>query len=181
MARDISTALNEKFLAPEVELFVAVELMFDSGTLRLWSGVGDKTLGGNVFTGTGSLLSVGGIEESDDLSAPGATISLNGVDSAIVSLAIQEPYQNRDCRILLGSGTDYFEIFSGFMDVMTIEDTGDTCTINLSVESRLIILDRIVPFRYTQETQNSRYPGDNFFSTVASIQDKKVEWEMGED
>ena len=181
MARDISTALNTKFLSQAVELFVAVELRFDSGTLRLWSGVGDKTIAGNIFTGTGSLLSVGGIEESDDLSSPGATISLNGVDSAIVSTAIQEPYQNRECSILLGSGNDYFEIFSGFMDVMTIEDSGDTCTVNLSVESRLIILDRVVPFRYTQETQNSRYPGDNFFSTVASIQDKKVAWEMGED
>lgn len=181
MPRDISTALNDKFLSQAVELFVAVELLFDSGPLRLWSGVGDKTIEGNTYTGTGSLLSVGGIEETDDLSSPGATVSLNGVDSSLVSLAIQEPYQNRVCRILLGSGTDHFEIFSGFMDVMTIEDTGDTCTINLSVESRLIILDRIVPFRYTQETQNSRYPGDNFFSTVASIQDKKVAWEMGED
>ena len=67
------------------------------------------------------------------------------------------------------------------MDVMTIEDSGDTCMINISVESRLIILDRVVPLRYTQETQNSRYPGDTFFSTVTSLQDKKVSWKMGED
>ena len=76
---------------------------------------------------------------------------------------------------------DFFEIFSGFMDVMTIEDSSDTCQISLSVESRLILLDRKVPLRYTQETQESRYPGDTFFSYVASLQDKKVEWEMGED
>lgn len=181
MARDISTVLNDKFLSKEVELFVAVELMFDSSPLRIWSGVGDKIIGGNTYTGTGSLLSVGGIEETDDLSSPGATVSLSGVDSSLISIAIQEPYQNRECRILLGSGNDFFEVFSGFMDVMTIEDTGGTCTVNLSVESRLIILDRIVPFRYTQETQQSRYPGDTFFSTVASIQDKKLTWKMGED
>lgn len=181
MRDNFSTSLNEKFLSNAVELFVAVELMLDTGALRLWSGIGDKTISGNVYTGTGSLLGVSGIEETDDLSSPGATITLNGVDSALVSLAIQEPYQNRDCRILLGSGDDFFEIFSGFMDVMTIEDSGETCVISLSVESRLIILDRIVPLRYTQETQNSRYPGDTFFSTVASLQDKKVEWNMGED
>lgn len=179
--RDISTALSDKFLGKEVDLFVAVELMFDSGALRIWSGIGDKSIGGQTYTGTGSLLSVGGIEESDGLSAPGASISLNGVDSSLVSLAIQEPYQNRDCRILLGSGGDFFEIFSGFMDVMTIEDNGETCIINLTVESRLIILDRKVPLRYTQETQNSLYPGDTFFSTVASLQDKKVDWKMGRD
>ena len=179
--RDISTTLNNKFLGKEVDLFVAVELMFDSGALRIWSGIGDKSIGGQTYTGTGSLLSVGGIEESDDLSAPGASISLSGVDSSLVSLAIQEPYQNRDCRILLGSGDDFFEIFSGFMDVMTIEDSGETCIINLTVESRLIILDRRVPLRYTQETQNSLYPGDTFFSTVASLQDKKIDWKMGRD
>lgn len=179
--RDISTALSDKFLGKEVDLFVAVELMFDSGALRIWSGIGDKSIGGQTYTGTGSLLSVGGIEESDGLSAPGASISLSGVDSSLVSLAIQEPYQNRDCRILLGSGGDFFEIFSGFMDVMTIEDNGETCIINLTVESRLIILDRKVPLRYTQETQNSLYPGDTFFSTVASLQDKKVDWKMGRD
>ena len=179
--RDISTTLSDKFLGKEVDLFVAVELMFDSGALRIWSGIGDKSIGGQTYTGTGSLLAVGGIEESDGLSAPGANISLNGVDSSLVSLAIQEPYQNRDCRILLGSGNDYFEVFSGFMDVMTIEDSGDTCIINLTVESRLITLDRKIPLRYTQETQESRYPGDTFFSAVASLQDKKVEWNMGED
>ena len=179
--RDISATLNSKFLSRDVDLFVAVELMFDSGALRIWSGIGDKSIGGQTYTGAGSLLSVGGIEESDDLSAPGANISLNGVDTSLVSLAIQEPYQNRDCRILLGSGDDFFEIFSGFMDVMTIEDSGETCLINLSVESRLILLDRKVPLRYTQETQNSRYPGDTFFSTVASLQDKKVNWKMGRD
>ena len=179
--RDISTTLSDKFLGKEVDLFVAVELMFDSGALRIWSGIGDKSIGGQTYTGTGSLLAVGGIEESDGLSAPGANISLNGVDSSLVSLAIQEPYQNRDCRILLGSGNDYFEVFSGFMDVMTIEDSGDTCIINLTVESRLIILDRKIPLRYTQETQESRYPGDTFFSAVASLQDKKVNWKRGED
>ena len=179
--RDISTALSDKLLGKDVDLFVAVELMFDSGALRIWSGIGDKSIGGQTYTGTGSLLSVGGIEESDGLSAPGASISLSGVDSSLVSLAIQEPYQNRDCRILLGSGDDFFEIFSGFMDVMTIEDNGETCIINLTVESRLIILDRKVPLRYTQETQNSLYPGDTFFSTVASLQDKKVDWKMGRD
>lgn len=179
--RDISTALSDKLLGKDVDLFVAVELMFDSGALRIWSGIGDKSIGGQTYTGTGSLLSVGGIEESDDLSAPGASISLNGVDSSLVSLAIQEPYQNRDCRILLGSGDDFFEIFSGFMDVMTIEDSGETCIINLTVESRLILLDRKTPLRYTQETQNSLYPGDTFFSTVASLQDKKVNWKMGRD
>lgn len=179
--RGLSTTLVNRFAGNSVDLFVAVELMFDTGALRIWSGIGEKTISGQIYTGTGSLLAVGGMEETDSLSAPGANITLNGVDSSLVSLAMQEPYQNRSCRILLGSGTAFFEIFSGFMDVMTIEDSGDTCVINLTAESRLIMLDRKVPLRYTQETQQARYPGDTFFSFVAGLQDKKVEWNMGED
>ncbi len=181
MSRNINSSLVSVLTSDAVELFVAVELFFDTGTLRLWSGTGDKVLNGNTYTGTGSLLSVSGIEESDGMNAAGANITLNGVDSSIVSIAIQEPYQNRDCKILIGSGNTAFEVFSGFMDTMTIEDTGDTCQINISVESRLIILDRKVPLRYTQETQDNLYPGDTFFSTVTSLQDKKVSWKMGED
>ena len=33
--RDISATLNSKFLSHDVDLFVAVELMFDSGALRI--------------------------------------------------------------------------------------------------------------------------------------------------
>ena len=43
--RNISTTLNDKFLGKDVDLFVAVELMFDSGALRIWSGIGDKSIG----------------------------------------------------------------------------------------------------------------------------------------
>ena len=38
--RNISTTLSDKFLSKNVDLFVAVELMFDSGALRIWSGIG---------------------------------------------------------------------------------------------------------------------------------------------
>ena len=56
--RNISTTLSDKFLSKDVDLFVAVELMFDSGALRIWSGIGDKSIGGQTYTGTGSLLSL---------------------------------------------------------------------------------------------------------------------------
>lgn len=181
MSRNISTNLVNAFNGSSVELFVAVEMQFDAGTFRIWSGNYDKTIGGNLFTGTGSLLNISGIEEGSDLSAKGVNISLSGIDTSIVAIALSEPYQNRVCKILVGSGNEYYEAFSGFLDVMTIEDSGDSCQINVTVESRLISLDRKVPLRYTQETQSHRYPGDTFFSTVTSLQDKKVEWNMGQD
>lgn len=174
--RDISTNLYNKLTSKSVDLYYAVEFFFDGGTMRVWTGVGDKVINGNTYTGTGSLLGISGLEENDNLSAPGVTITLSGLDSAIVSLALQEPYQNRECRVHIGSDGDTLEVFSGFMDVMTIDDSGDSCSISVSVESRLIILDRKSSFRYTQETQEARYSGDTFFSYVADLADKQVVW-----
>lgn len=179
--RNFSNALDSRFLSDAVNLFIAVELFFDQGTLRYWTGVGNKTINGNTYTGAGTLLNVGGLEESDDLSAPGASVTLSGVDSNLVSTALQEPYQNRECRIHLGSENETFEVFSGFMDTMTIDDSGDTCTINIQCESRLILLDRIVPLRYTQETQERLYPGDTFFSFVTALADRQVTWGRASD
>lgn len=174
--RTINSNLYNKLISGSVDLYHAVELFFDGGTVRLWTGVGDKVINGNTYTGTGSLLGISGLEENDNLSSPGVNIALGGLDSSIVSIALQEPYQNRECKIHIGSGADTLEVFSGFMDVMSIDDSGDTCSISVSVESRLIILDRKSAFRYTQETQEARYPGDTFFSYVADLADKQVVW-----
>ena len=174
--RDINSNLYNKLISNSVDLYYAVELFFDGGTVRLWTGVGDKVISGNTYTGTGSLLGISGLEENDNLSSPGVTITLSGLDSTIVSLALQEPYQNRECKIYIGSDGDTLEVFSGFMDIMSIDDSGDNCSISVSIESRLIILDRKSTFRYTQETQEARYPGDTFFSYVADLADKQVVW-----
>ncbi len=177
MSRTIPTGLLTKMNSSEItDLFFAVEMFFDSGTLRVWSGVGNKTIGGNTFTGTGALLSVSGMEESSDMAFNGASVTLSGVDSSLISAALTEPYQNRICKIYFGSDSDVLELYQGYMDVMMIEDSGETSTITMNIEGRLIVLERVVVRRYTQESQVSRYPSDTFFSYTADLADKPVIW-----
>lgn len=174
--RTIPAALITALEQQSVDLYFAVELLFDTSPLRIWSGIGETVIGGNTYTGTGSLLSITTAEESNDLAANGASITLSGVDSGIIALALTEPYQSRICKIYIGSGENVLEVFSGYMDVMTFDDGGDTCTITLTVESRLITMDRAVSLRYTQESQAARYPTDTFFSYVADLADKSITW-----
>jgi len=160
-----------------IQPYYAVELLFDDGPLRLWTGYGDKTIEGNNYFGSGSVLSISGLEEVADMTATGCSVALSGIDSQIVSLALQEPYQGRSVRIFVGiEGEDPVEVFGGFIDVMSIEDQGDTSNVSVTVESRLVELERVRPFRYTDESQKSRYPNDEFFSYVADIQDKEIVW-----
>ena len=178
MSRIVPSSILTALSQPEVQPFYAVEFSFDSGTLRFWSGYGDRVIQGQTYTGTGSLLSISGMEEAADMSAKSSTVSMSGIPGELVSLALQESYQNRPCRILFGvvNSTDIVESFAGFMDKMSIEDSGDTATITMSIESKWVKLDRLIARRYTSESQKSRYATDTFFDFVADLQDKEVVW-----
>jgi len=182
MSRPITTALFNALNQDNIRPFYAVELMFDSAPLRMWTGMGDKTItvqgASQTFTGTGSLLSIGDLSEVKDLSAENLDITLSGIPSEIVSLALQEPYQKRVCRLYIGeqSTSDIVEVFSGKMDKMSIADSGEDSVIKLSVESKLVELERNSGWRYTNDNHQSRYSSDTFFSYVASLQDQQIAW-----
>ena len=100
MSRTINSGLLTALTGDLVEPYYAVELFFDNGTLRFWTGIGDRTIDSNTYTGTGSLLSVGPSEEVSDLSAKSMSLTLTGLDSSIISLALQEPYQRRQAKYI---------------------------------------------------------------------------------
>ncbi len=199
MSRDISTAFNGGLDDTVVEPFFAVELFFDNNeTLRLWSGIGELTHGGVVYYGTSTLLAVSEIEETAQISARGASLTLSGVPSSVVALALSEPYQGRTAKIYFGLynnttstvGTTfvtqdnatkvYFEslveVFVGYMDQMKIEESGETTTIQLLIENKLIDLERPRNSRFTSEFQKATYPTDKGFDFVESMQDLVINW-----
>jgi len=204
--RDISTAIQNNLEDDVVYPFFAIELEFDSGPLRLWTGVGTLVFEGVSYTGTGNLLDVSSIEETTEIAVRGATITLSGMPSEVISLALQSPYQGRVCKIYFGmfskgslqkedgayilledggkiqlelQETGLTQIFSGYMDEMNIDEGPDYGTIELKVENKLIDLERARTRRYTSEYQKSVYPGDLGLDFVESLQDKKVVWGRG--
>lgn len=178
MSRTLPSDLLASLSQPEVYPYYAVDLNFDSAPVRFWTGHGDRTIGVDTYLGSGNLLSIGGLEEASDLSAKNITLTLSGVPASLVSLAVQEPYQRRSCKVYFGT-TDTsapIEVFSGLMNQMTIEDGGETSTISLSVESKLVRLEKASNWRYTDANHKSRNSGDDFFSYVADLQDKDIVW-----
>ena len=195
MSRTIDSGLLAALTGNAVEPFYAVELLFDVkatidvngnpidlGPMRMWTGLGTRTI--NVrgtdqdFAGTGALLNIAAAEEVADLSAKAMTISLSGIDTSLISLALQEPYQRRKARVYMGekSVSSVVEIFSGQMDTMQITDEPDASTVVMTIESKLVELERSRNWRYTDESHKSRHSDDTFFSYLQSIQDQKVAW-----
>jgi len=192
MSRDISVSLLNSLDDGVVHPFFAVDLMFDVregvdvngdpitfGPLYVWSGYGNLTIGSKTYLGAGQLLSVSSVEESTEIEAKGASITMSGIPSDFLSLALTEPYQGRECRIYFGmtnNPSDYAEVFSGELDQMNVSEESSTATISMTVENVLIKLERPVVRRFTDQDQRSRFPSDKGLEFVASLQDKEIFW-----
>lgn len=179
MSRDLTSTTISSLSDDVVYPFFAVELLFDgNNAVRMWTGSGTLTSGGNDYIGLGNLLNISAIEETAEMAVKGATITLSGVDPALLSLALSQPYQGRVCNIYFGvTGEEVFnQIFSGYMDQMNIEDGAETSSIQLLVENRLIDLERARVARFTSGYQKSIYRGDKGLDFVEDLQDKNIVW-----
>lgn len=183
MSRTLSTAMQSMATAEVVRPIYLVDMEFTSGSIYLWSGLGDLTFNSNTYIGAGDLLSIGSLQENTELTATGAKITLGGIKQSLLSLARDEPYQGRPIKIRLGGFDENGDliaspviVFSGFMDVMTISDNGETSTITVSAENKLIAFQKTAVRRYTAEDQKIDHPTDKGFEFVAKIQEKEIIW-----
>lgn len=187
MSRDLTSGMVGVTTADVVRPAYFVRMQFDSNDspsyLNVWSGVGDLAYGGNTYTGVGDLLSIGEIAESSDLSAAGISVSITGLKSEFLVIAKHHQYQGRPLTVALGafdsSGSliaDPTVMFSGFMDIMTITEGGDSSTISVSVENKLIAFERSKIRRYTAEDQKIDHPTDKGFEFVTAIVEKEIIW-----
>jgi hypothetical protein len=155
---------------------------FDSGTVRLWTGIGTLTWNGLEWTGAGNLLDITPIEETRDTRAIGIGVSLNGISSEIIALVLAHARLKKRGTIYfacLSNGAvvaDPIIAYRGFLDVPQIEDFGDKCNVTVTYESELIDLQRARVRRYTDNDQKLDYPSDKGFAYVAELQDREVLW-----
>lgn len=183
MVRTLTVGMEAATLADAVKPVLLVEMMFTSPA-RIWTGIGDIVWNGATWSGVGTLLGVGQIEETREIRATGLDISLSGVPSELISLALAEPYQGKTAKVYIGAFNtaggaliaDPYLAFSGRMDVMTIAERPDSPVINISTESRLIDLERPRERRWDHQDQITDHPGDMFFEFVSSIQNVEITW-----
>lgn len=183
MSRTLSSEMQAVATAEVVRPVYLVDMEFSSGSVYLWSGLGDLTFNSNTYIGAGDLLSIGAIQETTELTANGASVTLSGIKQSLLTIARDEPYQGRPLIIRLGAFDDAGDLisspvimFSGFMDVMTIADAGETSTINVTAENKLIAFQTTAVRRYTAEDQKIDHPADKGFEFVAKIQEKEIVW-----
>jgi hypothetical protein len=186
MSRTIPSSIINTLDDEVVRPFFAVELNFDNDPLRLWTGLGELSYDSKVWTGAGDLIAISSVEETSETAAKGASITITGIPSAVLALALTTPYQGRTCRIYFGmldssdAVIDLFEMFSGYMDQMSINESSSTGTIQVTAENKLIDLERARTARFTSAYQRSRNisgaSSDKGFDFVNDLQDQKLPW-----
>jgi hypothetical protein len=183
MSRDISAGVQSAISATEVQPIILFEGSFSSGTVYVWSGYGDLVWDGNTYLGVGTLGAISNVSEASEISAKGITVSMSGIPSSLISLVLGDVRQGAVGKVHMGflnsSGVvidDPILMFEGKLDVPSIQEGGDTSTITLSYESRLIDLQRAREGRYTNEDQLRAFPGDLGCAFIASLQEKIINW-----
>lgn len=183
MIRDVTAAAQSSIEASVVNWFLLFEAQFDSATLRFWTGIGELSYGGNTYTGAGTLIGFGSIKESVDLRNDATAIELQGLDSTLISLALQEDYQGRPIIVSLGTFdsdrnivADPVPILNGLADQMVISEDGKTATIRMTVESEVARFDRRSLRRYTAAGLQAIHPDDKGLNLVDALIEKDIRW-----
>jgi len=186
MSRDLTPDFAEALADRDLRPVIFFEGEFASGTVRLWSGLGEIGWAGQSWSGAGALLGLGSIEETSEVVAGGTSVSLSGIPLDLVQMAIAEARQGLPGRVWLGLLTAEGQIiadpvlaFAGRLDVPEITDDAESCRITISYERRLIDLNTARSWRYTHESQQVLHPGDLGFEYVTAIQDREITWGRG--
>lgn len=183
MSRDLTPEVAAAIAAGVVRPALFYEGEFASGWARFWTGLTPMQWGGRTWNPAGALIGLSPIEETTSVVANVVTVTLSGVPTDLVALAIEDARQGKPGRSWLAfldeSGAiipEPVQLAAGRLDVPEVEDGEDTCTIAISYETRAVDLTTPREWRYTHESQQVLFPGDLGLEFVTSLQEMEITW-----
>jgi hypothetical protein len=182
MPRTITPAVLAALLAPDVSLALMVEIGFRSGSVYIWSGLGDLSWNGHTWKGLGTLMGIAASEDAATVEARGISILLSGLDPALLADCQGEFQPGLPATVYLAvwSGgsiiPDPLVTWAGRTDQPTIDVQPDMVTIAQACESRLSDMNVAVDRRLTHLDQQMDWPGDLGLQFVDAIQEMTLFW-----
>lgn len=177
-----ATAAQQRHVRP----IVFLELRFDSGTLRLHNAVGTYTWGGFTWSGVGALGEVAPYEESDGASAYRISYRLSGLNSTILSEALnEEVFERLAIRYdgFIGDDgqlvADPDEIRRDYMDTMEIVRGDEMESVMLNCESEHVRDTQAPGGLFSDEDQQALFASDTGFQYLSQMIDANPYWGPG--
>lgn len=159
---------------------VLLELLFDSGTLRLCIGPYSITSGGNLYQHTGAALAVEPHGETAD-GTEGLQFTMTALPAGIFDLVVDEPYQRRLVRMLEqrfnadDTPADVASVeYIGRMVKLTSQEDPKSRTWTVQVQTEQFDAEgrRARNIRFSDAEQQRRYPGDLGAEFAASLEER---------
>lgn len=195
MPRTLSTSVLAAIAASQVSPVLFAVVAFADNTYYLFGGIGTLTPAGpasnplstfpygETFTGLGWLVKLSSIPATNKVQAQNITLALSGIPSTLVSEAINQVRITGTATIFLGfynsSGAlleDPIQVFAGGLDVPTLSDGGDTCTLSITCENPLLSLNLAPNRRFDDADQQIYHPGDLGLSFVDALAGLQLFW-----
>ena len=183
MSRALTAGAIAATIATAVKPILLAELDFSSGFVRCWTGVGTLSWGGHYWLGVGTFGGVSAPEEASDLRATSITFSMSGIPNTLLASVLGENYRGRSAKLWWafldasnGIVADPFLVFGGRMDTVAIVQGGESASVAVTAESRLVDLERARIRRFNDQDQQQLYPGDLGFQFIAPIQNVTLVW-----
>lgn len=169
--------------AGRIKPVLFLRMQFTDGPIFVWSGLGTLVWNAQTWIGVGNLGTISAVEESSEIKATNVTFTLSGIPQDLIMHALGQVRQGNTVQLWFGCLgdnnnvlADPLQLFAGRMDVPTIDEGADTCSISISVENRMIDLNRSRERRYTNQDQQIDKPGDLGFQYVQFIQQWAGTW-----
>ena len=102
MTRGLASDAQNAVAADVVRPVTLVHLALDSGHIYYTGADRDLIYDSNTYTGVGNFAGFSVVEEGVDLQTYSVTISLSGIPTALLSIALSEDYQNRFATLYQG-------------------------------------------------------------------------------
>lgn len=186
MSRDLGSAFAAELDKQKLRPCIFVQGEFVSGSLYVWSGSWQVSWNGHTWLPGAGLMAISALPETEDVNPTGVTVSLSGIPNAYLTKALAECRLSQKVRIWFGamdeSGAilaDPFQVFGGMMDAPVLDEGGDTSSIAIAVENRMINLQRASGRNYTHQDQQIDHSGDLGFIYVPTLQEMNLVWAKG--
>lgn len=153
---------------------IMIDLDFDSGSIGIWTRPFPGSFDGRTYRPLGGITGSLTSRQSLDRQTIDASAQLVGDSPELRAIAVQEEFQLRPARIRLGnidSGGQVFEavtLFRGRLrDIVIVDDAGDP-KVTCELDSIFAEIVTSAGLRYSDQDQQSLFPGDTFFDLVDS-------------
>lgn len=185
MSRPLTAAMVAAITAAVVRPVIFYQAtLADNSIVRYFSGLGTIVWNTFTWTGSGQVISMSEVSESDDVKTEDVTIEINGVPLANISMVEQSLANGKAGTIYIGAIDDAGAVVAspkivfkgGLNGAQTDESDVEKPKCSIVYVDDLADLRRARVRRFTHEDQQIYYPGDRGLEAMAVSQDREFEF-----